>query len=362
MAIETKDLMNEMLLSGVVGGYKIERKEEKAKFDGFEFKKGDKVYTYSGYISVQTGENQFATIRVRSRIESYWEGKLDATSQVLKDMSEGIVETYLKTRDLTKTPQISIYGRDKKSGASHLKLTDNFYWKDGNLNENLGFELGFARISLKEPSEQPRLQNELVVNGVVDKITPEINVDGEETGRVKLVASVPYLSGTKDNPVIRCTQVDFVIGTLEEVDEEGNVEVIDLAQEVLDSEDEIIGLSWELIAENNGYYEEIEVEQEEPTSQRRFGKSRSVVNTKRKSHTEFLLVGLNPLGNDGEFFEEDDIREAINARRVAIEEAKKRAEENEQEKKTETRQRGFRSTGSTSTEGATGASQRRFRR
>ena len=201
-----------------------------------------------------------------------------------------------------------------------------------------------------------------MVNGVVDKITPEINADGEETGRVKLVASVPYLSGTKDNPVIRCTQVDFVIGTLEEVDEEGNVEVIDLAQEVLDSEDEIIGLSWELIAENNGYYEEIEVEQEEHTSQRRFGKSRSVVNTKRKSHTEFLLVGLNPLGNDGEFFEEDDIREAINARRVAIEEAKKRAEENEQEKKTETRQRGFRSTGSTSTEGATGASQRRFRR
>lgn len=362
MAIETKDLMNEMLLSGVVGGYKIERKEEKAKFDGFDFKKGDKIYCYSGFISVQTGENQFVTIRVRNRVEQKWEDKLDATSQVLKDMSEGTVDTYLKTRDLTKTPQISIWGRDK-AGNSNLKLTDNFYWQDeNNLQESLGFELGFAKISLKEPSEQPRLQNELVVNGVVDKITPEINVDGEETGRVKLVASVPYLSGTKDNPVIRCTQVDFVIGTLEEVDEEGNVEVIDLAQEVLDSEDEIIGLSWELIAENNGYYEEIEVEQEEPTSQRRFGKSRSVVNTKRKSHTEFLLVGLNPLGNDGEFFEEDDIREAINARRVAIEEAKKRVEEREQEKKTETRQRGFRSTGSTSTEGTTGASQRRFRR
>lgn len=365
MAINVKDIANDVILAGVIAGYKIEKKRITAPWGD---KKGQEVDAHDGYFAVQTGENQFATVKVNKRMFSYWDGKIDGTTQVLEAMANGEYDTYAKTKDLTKTPTISVWGKDKQ-GHTNLKMVDYFYPQDGEIKEVFRLELGFAKISIDEPKESPRLENEVVLNGVVEDVKPEI-VDDEETGRAIVTMSVPYTHGSGDKQVIRCVKTQFVAGSFEIENEDGEMETVDLGADLLDYTDEVLGYSWSAVVELNGYYVEEEVAQPEESGERKgFGRKRKTVNTKRKAHHELLLVGLDPLG-DGEVFDEDDIRDAYNLRQASIAETLKRWEEKQNEPKQEsTARRGsFRSNASSTTEtksegtAPTTAGRPRFRR
>lgn len=315
MEINVKDIQNVVSLQGVVAGYKIERKEAKMAWDDERNgkKKGDPVTQYNGYITVQTAENQFATVNVRFKNENFYDGKPDFTTQALEAMANEEVETYFKTKDFTKTPAIGIY--------RGVKVVDNYYVSNGELHESLQVELGFGSISLREPQEQPKLVNSFQLNGVVADIQPEIKND-EETGRAVVKVIVPYTYGSKDNQVIRAMMFNMVAGVCE--DEEGEY---DLGAMLLDDADDVIGYSWQFIGELNNYYLEQEKPQEEGT-RRGYGK-RVPTQTNRQRISEYLLTGLDIL-QDGDAFSEEDIAEARQAREASIAEMYKKDEDKQQ--------------------------------
>lgn len=314
--INTKDLTNKISLKGLVDAYDIKANEGTMGWDDERsgLKKGDKVIQYSGYIRVMTGENQTASINVNYRNQSFRNGELDPTSQALDAMAKQTVQTFGKTRDITKTPTIRIYG-----GAS---LVDKYYVRDQEVFGGLRAELGFGYVTLGEPVEEPEFENVLNVAVYVKDIAPEIKND-EETGRAVIKAIFPYSTGSekKGTQVIRATQIEFVAGAYE--DEEGRY---DLGGELLDYSDEVLDYSWVFIGELNGYVEQKEPTQADRGGERKgFGK-RAIIDTKQKRYSEFLLTGLDMLA-DGEAFTEEDIKDAIQAREKDIAEKMKADEE-----------------------------------
>ena len=318
MSIDVKNIVNTVSLSGVVAGYKIEKREGKMMWDDERNgrKKGDPVTQYVGYVTVQTGENEFATVNVQN-IENFYNGEPDFTSQALEQMANEEVDTFYKTKDLTQTPTISIYGG--------VKINDNYYVTNGELHESLRVDLGFGRISLKEPSEEPRFNNNFGVNAIVEDVVPELKND-EETGRAIVHLIVPYTYGSKANQVVRAMKMQVVAGVC--VDEEGEY---DLGAMILEEPDDLIGYSWEIEGRLHGYFEESEPQQEEPSEGRRgFGRQRKTTQTNRKRVSEYLLTGIYLL-QDGDAFEEEDIREARQERERHIAELHKRDEEKQQQ-------------------------------
>lgn len=373
MSIKAKDIANEVFLSGVLSGYKIEKKEVEARWDSNNYKKGEKVEAHNGYFTVQTGENQFATVNVQNRIVSYYNGEMDATSKALEAMAKEELDTYYKTKDLTQTPVISVWGKDKQ-GHTNLKMVDNYYVNKttGEVSENFRLELGFAKIALGDPKEEPRFDNEVVLNGYVENIRPELDkATGEETGRAIVTMAIPYVYGSKDNQVIRCLSTNFVAGEVE-IEEDGEIEVYNLGGELLDYPDEAISYSWQAVVELNGFYVETEKEVETVDEGRRgFGRKRKTTNTQRTAVRELLLVGLNPL-QEAQLFEKEDIDEAKKLRQAEIEVRLKEWEEGQSSQKQESGSGARRGTpfraGSTTGEApktestATGAQRNRFRR
>ena len=145
MAINVKNLLNNGEFRGVLQGYKIEKETVKAPYtkEG-QFNVGDDVVQYRGYVSILTNPEtgQFATINVRN-LQNFYNGELDFTSKALEAMSvEGEVDTYAKTKDITKTPTVTIKG---------VGFTDNFYVdKQGEVKEGVNLDLGFGRLYLNE--------------------------------------------------------------------------------------------------------------------------------------------------------------------------------------------------------------------
>ena len=328
MAINVKDIVNSVSLNGVVAGYKIEKRESKMMWDDEKNgrKKGDTVNQYVGYVTVQTGENEFATVNVQN-IENFYNGEPDFTTQALEQMANEKVDTFYKTKDLTQTPTISIYGG--------VKINDNYYVTNGELHESLRVDLGFGRISLKEPSEDPRFGNTFSLNAVVEDVVPEVKND-EETGRAIVHLVVPYTYGSKSNQVIRAMKMQVVAGVC--VDEEGEY---DLGEMILDAPDELIGYSWEVEGSLHGYFEETDTQQEEPSEGRKgFGRQRKTTQTNRKRISEYTLKGIYLL-QDGDAFEEEDIREARQERERHIAELIKKDEEKQQQPQTQAKANSF---------------------
>lgn len=321
MAINVKNLLNNGEFRGVLQGYKIEKETVKAPYtkEG-QFNVGDDVVQYRGYVSILTNPEtgQFATVNVRN-LQNFYNGELDFTSKALEAMSvEGEVDTYAKTKDITKTPTVTIKG---------VGFTDNFYVdKQGEVKEGVNLDLGFGRLYLNDPEEEPKFENSVLVNGMVRDIRPEMKND-EETGRALVDIYIPYTYGSekKGTQVIRAFKTTLVAGVLVDVDEEGEYE-IDLGAELLDSADEVIGDSWKFGVEVNNFYVEKEAPKvEEEGTRKRFGKRlRETTNTNRQRVSEFLLTGIDQLVTP---FDEEDVKDALRMREVAIEEAKKRAEE-----------------------------------
>lgn len=343
MAMDIKNILNSISLNGVVMGYKIEKRDSVMMWDNEKqgIKKGDKVIQYNGYITILTkdGDNQqFATVSVQ-RNQQFYNGELDFTSQALEDMANENVDTYNKTRDITKTPTIGVY--------RGVKLVDNYYVKDQELHEGIKVDLGFGNIKLGEPTEEPKMENVLNVSALITDVEAERDKDEEETGRAIVKMVIPYTYGSKDKQVIRAVNFSMVAGKYE--DEEGEY---DLGADLLDYSDEVIGYSYLLIGELNGFYMEPEAKQEESGEQRRgFGK-RAKVQTQRKRGFEYLLTGLDMLA-DGDAFPEDEIQDAIQERQRDIAEKMKRDEEKQSQQDTTTKGRGSFGGGRTSTPGAT---------
>ena len=327
MAINVKNLKNTISLKGVVAGYQIEAKQSQMYWDDERagLKKGDAVIQYSGYITVQTAQNQFATINVK-RNQSFRNGELDPTSQALEAMSKQEVQTFGKTHDFAKTPTIRIYG-----GAS---LVDNYYVKDQEVHGGIRADLGFGYVTLGDPVDEPEFENLLNVSVLVKDIVPEV-VKDEETGRAVVKAIFPYTYGSekKGTLVVRATTLEFVAGEYE--DELGHY---DLGDELLNYGDEVLDYSWVFIGELNGYIEEQQAAPVDGEKRRGFGK-RAIIDTKSKRHTEFLLTGLDILDN-GEAFSDEDIKDAIQAREKDIAEKMKADEEKANKQQQEETQRG----------------------
>lgn len=316
--MNVKNIMNEINLSGVVRAYKIEKAESKMMWDEKDGrKKGDPVTQYRGFIMIQTGENQFASVRVQ-RNEGFYKGEPDFTTQALEKMANNEVPTFVKTRSLTETPTISVY--------RGVKLVDNVYVKDGQEAGGLQVDLGFGSISLGDPSDEPRFRNELTISGVIKAIDEEI-VNDEPTGRAKVKVLMPYTYGSekKGTQVIRAVSLTLVAGVIN--DEEGEY---DLGGDLLDYGDELVDTSWIFYSELNGYSVEAEQkpkEDEEPTG-RRFGKQRATVDTRSSfsSKQEYLMIGLAELEGDNAF-DEDEMNDAKRERERFIAEKIKEEEE-----------------------------------
>lgn len=322
--MDIKNIINEINLSGVVRSYKIEKAESKMMWDDERNgrKKGDPVTQYRGYIMIQTGENQFATVRVQ-RIEGFFNGEPDYATQALEKMANNEVATFLKTRSLTETPTISVY--------RGVKLVDNVYVKDGQEAGGLQVDLGFGSLVLGEPNEEPRLRNELNISGVIKSIEEE-EINDEPTGRAKVKVLMPYTYGSekKGTQVIRAVTLTLVAGVIE--DEEGEY---DLGGDLLDYGDELIDTSWIFSAELNSYSKETEQkpkEEEEESTGRRFGKVRKTVETRTNFATvnEYLMVGLAELEGD-KAFDEDEMNDAKRERERFIAELAKREEEKQEQ-------------------------------
>ena len=315
--INANNIKTETTFRGVLQGYKVQKQTVKAPYrkEG-QFEKGDDVVQYTGWISVLTNPTtgQFATVNVRA-LQNTYNGELDYTSQALEALSvEGEVETYAKTKDLAKTPTVTI---------KNASFGDNFYPnKQGEIVESVTLDLGFGRLYLNDPVEEPAFENSVIVYGMVKDVRPEVDKEGEETGRALVDVYVPYTYGSKDNQVVRAYKTTFVAGFLEGATEE---EDYDLGADLLDYADDIIEDSWKFGIEINNYYVEKEAPKVETEGGKRFGRQvRETVQTNRERKSEFLLTGIDQLMTP---FDEEDIRDALKMREVAIEEAKKRAEE-----------------------------------
>lgn len=315
--INANNIKTETTFRGVLQGFKVEKKTVKAPYrkEG-QFEKGDDVVQYNGWISVLTNPTtgQFATVNVRA-LQNTYNGELDYTSQALEDLSvEGAVDTYAKTKDLSKTPTVTI---------KNASFGDNFYVnQQGEVKESVTLDLGFGRLYLNDPEEEPKFENSVIVYGMVKDIRTEVDKEGEETGRALVDVYVPYTYGSKDNQVIRAYKTTFVAGFLEGETEEDDY---DLGADLLDYADDIIEDSWKFGIEINNYYVEKEAPKTETEGGKRFGRQvRETVQTNRERKSEFLLTGIDQLMTP---FDEEDIKDALKMREVAIEEAKKRAEE-----------------------------------
>ena len=54
-------------------------------------------------------------------------------TDLMEDLSAKKVDSYNKTKDVSATPTISVWGRE----PYHFQFSDNFYFKDGNLVETV---------------------------------------------------------------------------------------------------------------------------------------------------------------------------------------------------------------------------------
>ena len=169
--------------------------------------------------------------------------------------------------------------------------------------------------------------SEEIISENFEEDKEEVDKDDEETGRAVVEVVLPYTYGSekKGTQVIRAIKMNFVAGSY--VDDEGE---FNLGADLLEyGADEILDCSCLFIGELNSYYVDDEpaevVEDNKP--RRGFGKSaRRVTNTKRTTKSEFLLTGVDVIG-DGDAFPEDDIRDALQARNKDIEEKKRNEEE-----------------------------------
>lgn len=318
MAMNVNDFTNQITLKGVVSGYKITKQEAKMMWNDERngLKIGDPITQYQGYVTVKTGDNQFATVNVRKN-QSFYNEELDATSQALEDMANEVVDTFGKVKDVSKTPAITIRG---------AKITDNYYVREQELHQSLNVDLGFGRIYVTEPVENPEFENTLNIAALVKDVVAETDKDGDETGRAVVKVLVPYTYGSekKGNQVTRAMQMEFVAGVYE--DEEGEY---DLGSDLLNYSNEVLDYSYILIAELNTYYLEDKPQVDENQPRRGFGK-RAIVDTQRQRKSEFLLTGLDMV-KDGDAFPEEDMDEAVQARKKDIAEKMKADEEKEKE-------------------------------
>ena len=363
MAIQDKDMKNKINLQGVLMNYRI-NKDDKAKrmFDreGY-FKKGDTYVRYQGYVDVLTDPSNDTYVRVNVDTEHkvYNSGDkkgqaTDVTKMMERMASKEIVETYARTKDVTNSLTISVWGRE----PYHFQFTDNFYFnKEGQLVESIQTNLGFANLTVKDPVAEPTFQNEFIVYGFVNELVDEMDKDDNPTGRVVVNTLVPYAYGRDDNRKVLAFNMPLIAGVCE--DEEGEY---NLGNMILEEEQNagVIGYSWQLNGMIRGWSEQQETVTDDSKPTRRLGRKATVETTPNRHNSELVLLGVDILGEDGDLYDEGDIEDAVKARQIMVENKRLKAEEKSsqsQEGAPKSRGIGGRSGGAST--GSTGRSTRR---
>ena len=136
MGIQDRDMKNKIELSGILMAYNI-KKDDKAKRmfarEG-HFEVGDTYVRYTGFVDVLTDldTNNYVRVNVDTEYKTYQsgasKGQPTAMTDLMEDLSAKKVDSYNKTKDVSATPTISVWGRE----PYHFQFSDNFYFKDGN--------------------------------------------------------------------------------------------------------------------------------------------------------------------------------------------------------------------------------------
>lgn len=327
MGIQDKDMKNKIELSGILMAYNI-KKDDKAKRlfarEG-HFEVGDTYTRYTGFVDVLTDldTNNYVRVNVDTEYKTYQsgasKGQPTAMTDLMEDLSAKKVDSYNKTKDVSATPTISVWGRE----PYHFQFTDNFYFKDGNLVESLQTNLGFANLTLGEPTKEPQFKNIFAVHGVVSDIRDEVDKDDNPTGRTIVEAFVPYSTGRDENKKVLAFKIPLVATAC--VDEEGDYDMGEIIQEE-EQDAGVIGYSVMLVGSIRSWQEgAIQAPSREGG---RKGRGKKFVETTQTRHfSELLLEGYDFLGDDGDLFDEEDIEDAIKARQIQVETKRKKAEE-----------------------------------
>ena len=331
MGIQDKDMRNQIKLSGVLMAYNI-KKDDKAKRmfarEGV-FKVGDTYTRYTGFVDVLTdvATGNYVRVNVDTEYKTYKSGanvgQPTAMTDLMEELATKSVASYNKTQDVKNTPTISVWGNE----PFHFQFTDNFYVKDGVLVESIQTNLGFANLTVGDPNDNPRFENEFVVHGVVENILDELNKDGDPTGRTLVEAYIPYSTGRDENKKVLAFKMPLIATTC--VDDEGEFDMGDIINE---EEDEygVIGYSFALYGKIRSWAESTGVATQQTSSERNRGRrgSKGFASTvQTKHHSELMLIGYDTLGEDADLFDEEDIQDAIKARQIQIENKRKKAEE-----------------------------------
>ncbi len=327
MGIQDKDMKNKIELSGVLMAYSI-KKDDKAKRmfsrEG-HFEVGDTYTRYSGFVDVLTNleTGNYVRVNIDTEYKTYQsgasKGQATAMTDLMEDLSAKKVDSYNKTKDVSATPTISIWGRE----PYHFQFTDNFYFKDGNLVESIQTNLGFANLTLGDPVKEPQFKNIFAVHGVVSDIRDEMDKDDNPTGRTIVEAYVPYSTGRDDSKKVLAFKIPLIATDC--VDEEGEYNMGDIIQEE-EQDAGVIGYSVVLVGSIRSWQEGASQTPKREGGRR--GRGKAFVETTQTRHfSELMLEGYDFLGEDGDLFDEEDIEDAIKARQIQVENKRKKAEE-----------------------------------
>lgn len=354
MGIQDRDMKNKIELSGILMAYNI-KKDDKAKRmfarEG-HFEVGDTYTRYNGFVDVLTDleTGNYVRVNVDTEYKTYQsgasKGQPTAMTDLMEDLSAKKVDSYNKTKDVSATPTISVWGRE----PYHFQFSDNFYFKDGNLVESIQTNLGFANLTIGDPVKEPQFKNIFAVHGVVSDIRDEVDKNEDPTGRTIVDAYIPYAYGRDENKKVLAFKMPLVATTC--VDEEGEYDMGEILQEE-EQDAGVIGYSVLLVGSIRSWQEGASQQAPKREGGRR-GRGKSFVETTQTRHfSELVLEGYDFLGEDGDLFDEEDIADAIKARQIQVETKRKKAEEKSNESSIEKPRmgRGGASTGGSSTGG-----------
>lgn len=149
-------------------------------------------YTYiSGKLVVKAGETREITVKARAN-QLTKKGEPNHMFETLSKFMDGTYPT-MATPDVTEelATKVSIWG----SKDFQPRLSDNIYCQDGQLRENISFELGFGKLTIKDNLTPDQYKAEFEVEMFVNDVVQEIKND-MPTGRTVIEGYVPVYGGS----------------------------------------------------------------------------------------------------------------------------------------------------------------------
>ena len=183
MTTELRQAINKISVAGAV-------KEADFKVNSGANENGE--YTYiSGKLVVKAGETREITVKARAN-QLTKKGEPNHMFETLSKFMDGTYPT-MATPDVTEelATKVSIWG----SKDFQPRLSDNIYCQDGQLRENISFELGFGKLTIKDNLTPDQYKAEFEVEMFVNDVVQEIKND-MPTGRTVIEGYMPVYGGS----------------------------------------------------------------------------------------------------------------------------------------------------------------------